>query len=300
MTTALVISMTLMAFLGLPGNIFIISTAIHDYHKSGDFPPKNLILISVAASNIFFQSALYVMCLVMVLGTFCYTMKYSIFFTQFTACMNTWLTAWLCVFYWVKITNSSTWFVTSLKHHIVQIVPFILLLTVAGSGILSSIILFNETPFDQANQTMILSMGNCTINNRLFQFMMSCFVVYVVITCVVPFALMVSSSFLIILTLCQHASRMKTSLDGISSSRFDVHVRVAKMIVSLIFSYIGFLVFIFLSIFHQELAQESSFYIFAFFLLDYPTVSSFLIIYGSPRLWKSCAVACHTKRRTSE
>ncbi|XP_043943019.1 taste receptor type 2 member 104-like [Protopterus annectens] len=280
---------TLLYILGLLGHIFIIVINIKDFRENKGLSPGDLILLSLGVSNILLQSDEYIFVICSVLNQACYLGRCFNFADMFCSAVCLWFLTWICVFYYVKITNSTQRVLFKLKQNISVIVPYQLLGTVVGSTIISGTVVLTGDLTTHVNNTFLTE--ECPSDGYLFNFLFM-YNVYIYLFNVLPFLIMLTCNLLIIISLRQHTCRMETSPTALSNSHFTVYIRVAKMSASLIFANILFIADQIYFAVMLQCKQTALDYTLLLYLMIYPIICTVLLIYGNTKLRKACVNLC--------
>ncbi|NWR07953.1 TR110 protein, partial [Paradoxornis webbianus] len=213
---------------------------------------------------------------------------------SFFDCLNIWVSACLCVFYCIKITNFRNKFFTYLKVKIDRMVPWLLLGSVLLAFIFSTFVyhISNET---QCSNHSYSSQGYylkhvIRVDEHLVPiFFLIGFVFSTSLTAVV------FSALFLLFSLWRHKCKMQTN--STNSLSMEAHIRAMKSILSFLVMYsINFVFFILTLIFARKKENHVAFFIFAF-LYAFPGVHSLILIFSNSKLERTlrrilCCVKC--------
>ncbi|XP_043941473.1 taste receptor type 2 member 143-like [Protopterus annectens] len=276
---------TLVSVFGLLEHSFIITVYIRDLKNNGKLDSQDLIITSLAVSNILAQVIQFIVITISALHTWHPGYQYFYFFHLFSCSLSSWLLAWLCIFYCVKIINSSHNCFLWIKKKTVCMTPHILLGIVVCSTIISGTASF------VTESTTLVNVTGTTGNYTLKYICSACTTghyLYLACASFLPFIILVTSSIVIIIYLCQHAQKMETILQGSGSLGAEIHIRVIKMFFSIIFIYtLIFSAVISYALFAEYIKDVSSI-ILAMLYVTFPFNSSCLIIYSNTKLRSRC------------
>ncbi|XP_043942726.1 taste receptor type 2 member 42-like [Protopterus annectens] len=212
---------------------------------------------------------------------------------MFSSIWNSWLLVCLSVFYCLKIVNSANRYFNWVKQNISAWVPYLVIAAATFAVILTSLPLCDTSFLPNSNVTS--AVGNFTLKEE-FSKGLSYYISFLLLGCILPFALMVASSVSIIVSLNRHTRRLQSSSTSFSSPRSEVHMRVAKMITYQIFNGGSYVASLMCSIFFCKRMNITLYIIFSLVSLNYTTICSALMIYGNVKLREYCIRRCkHVK-----
>ncbi|XP_051470629.1 taste receptor type 2 member 9-like [Apus apus] len=212
----------------------------------------------------------------------------------FYSCSNLWVSAFLSVFYCIKIANFQHSFFFQLKVKIDRIVPWVLL----GSVLLSlSIGILEDEIFDEAicHINNFSTTGNVwkqhSKNNQHFSpYFLSGF------TYAIAFTAVISSALLLLFSLWRHKHKMQ--MKSLKNVSMDAHIKAMKYILSFLFLYsINFICLVLMMIYKSNESIAVNIFIL-FFECGLPAVHSLILIFSNPKLEKtllrtlSCVKIC--------
>ncbi|XP_064002833.1 taste receptor type 2 member 9-like [Pogoniulus pusillus] len=176
---------------------------------------------------------------------------------------NMWVSASLCVFYCLKIANFQHTFFIYLKAKIDRIVPWLFLVSVLLSLVMS--ILSYNIIYMNTNATTSANLWKLSIRMEEHLFP-TYFFIGLILTA--AFTAAIFSALLLLFSLCRHKRRMQTN--SMRNLSMDAHIKAIKSILSFIFLYsinyigtglalicankMGYLPTFFISIFQYALA----------------------------------------------
>ncbi|KAM4608095.1 taste receptor type 2 member 41-like [Discoglossus pictus] len=229
---------------GVPLNVFIIAVSFRAWVKGGQQSSADLILLALGSFNI---TTLSLQCFgniiqffVDVFSSYSFYFIYAVFCSTFLS--SSWIIAWLCTFYCIKIVTFQHRLITYLKLRFSILLPWLL----SGSIILSFslmtlllVITILYVPSDNLdNNTNNSSHGQLSgyRNIRLFIYGLDA-------AACVPLLLTVISLGLTITSLILHVLRLRRGSSNISFAQLKAHVHAAiTMTLLLILEIIYFLV----------------------------------------------------------
>ncbi|XP_078510292.1 taste receptor type 2 member 1-like [Lissotriton helveticus] len=208
------------------------------------------------------------------------------YFIECSIVTSFWFTAWLCIFYCVKIMNVQHVLLLWLKTKISQVLPWMFLGSVLAALLTSPPALTGITVAPMNSTEMDLE--NQTIKEYKMTFSLS-FQIYVgAFGYCMPLLVVTLSVLLIITSLCQHVRHMALNVDGFHRPRMDIHIRAAMTVVSLWILYFSFYLAIMLTITGSLGAVTSlSFPVLALVTSCYSPVQAWILILGNSKLKES-------------
>ncbi|XP_069461365.1 taste receptor type 2 member 40-like [Ambystoma mexicanum] len=310
--------------IGLAGNVHIVVVYLLDWAKRKSLASSEKILCFVGVSNI---------ALAFVLTTdnvFYYTWRgfYSLhsslvaFFVvqMFLFFCSLWLTAWLCVFYCLKVVNFSHPALLRVKPRISSMVPWLLLVSVVVSLVTSipvGLSLQKEEP-EKLNISVnygpgspigpalsngtwgtnqsVSSNGMKTTNNTdgamgsnvkgspIYRFNNLGPLVVSVLECSLPFAMVLLSCLLLIWSLFGHAKKMRKNSTGFQNHHMDCHLGAVRTVTSLLLLYASFYLAA-MAILSGLVPSSGAGNVLCYLTaVMYPAVHSLILILGSSKL----------------
>ncbi|XP_077305986.1 taste receptor type 2 member 39-like [Lithobates pipiens] len=210
----------------------------------------------------------------------------------FTISLCTWLTASLAFFYFIKISNFESGFLSWVKKRITSLIPWILLgdlLVSLINSLLSSLYfifsgtLSGNTTEDSPLMVSILSESGSTFINTS------------IINTILPFFLMFTTTFSTVLTLKKHRNRMKDVQTSGDEGWRSYEKVVCRMTQSL-FVYGIFYALMIIFYFSVIKQMESGFLLLLLVLNAFISVQAVLLILANPKLratWKAIFFCGH-------
>ncbi|XP_043935046.1 taste receptor type 2 member 1-like [Protopterus annectens] len=303
---ALTVLEVLTLIVGILANFFIVITNLVSARRSRSLPSTDLIITSLAFSNLlleYFKSfwlISYLFKLRCYLGQLAYNI--NICFLLFTCCTSFWFTAWLCIFYCIRIVDISKKCCIRLKEHLPRLVLPFLLGTVVASGVVSGPIHLyvrfpvpnNVTDFDDCERYFAQP-----INYTIY------FACYTFLGRGVPLVLMAGASFAIVFSLCRHAMRMgNSSTSNSGNARSENQIRVTKIVTSLAFLYACCVLFVLIYSYQSIMNGSQLFLVTIFSFSIYTAGCPIILILGNTKLRKTmsnlCTLRCNSNNLNTE
>uniref|UniRef100_A0A8D0C5K6 Taste receptor type 2 n=1 Tax=Salvator merianae TaxID=96440 RepID=A0A8D0C5K6_SALMN len=227
---------------GLLSNGFITAVIITEWAKSRSLAACEQLLLSLGVSNIF---ATFVLSLcfydwntkIIFSNTLKLILYYSFCCVVF---MRYWLTAWLCVFYCVKILNSTHSFFLWWKMRISRLVPRFILGSCVVSFLASFFIALTISIQLQTNKTV--NVTNITKAGKMEELSKNANIFFLIIGSTCPLLAVFICSVLVVASLCQHACKMTSKGSNLRNLQTEAHVKAAWTVFSLLVLYISFYV----------------------------------------------------------
>nr|XP_060615857.1 taste receptor type 2 member 40-like [Anolis sagrei ordinatus] len=227
---------------GLISNGFIATVIIQKWIKYRSLASSEQLLLILGISNVFaiiLQSTSVISENVFICSNHL-ILSTIFFFVFFVTFFRFWLTAWLSLFYCIKIMNSTHFLLVWCKMRISWLIHCLLL----GSLLISlaiSFFAFHEFLFElQSNTTA--SVGNRTQEQTLRQTVDYDKVLFLAIGTTCPLLVVVFCSILSIVSLGRHIHRMTNEKSSFRSIQAEAHVKAARTMLSLLFIYVLFYV----------------------------------------------------------
>ncbi|XP_063789025.1 taste receptor type 2 member 41-like [Pseudophryne corroboree] len=277
----------ILSIIGIHGiiiNSAILSVYIRLWKKSNRLGASDPILLSMALTNLLLVCQLllsdYLYYFYSQLNTGILYLLY-VLYVQYN--MSLWNTAWLSICYCVKLVTVThriflwvkMWFPSSITKLLI------------GSAIWS--ILMN-LPFIWTVQIMFLQNGNVTDGSVSFTMMVDIpyYVVNLLLSYILPFTLTVTCIGLSVTSLLHHVWRIRQNVSQDSSSpQLQALVRAAVTMVLHVVLDLTFLIII-MYLFTLSLNTNTMTQTIVWLLLfSYPSVISFILIFGNPKLKRS-------------
>uniref|UniRef100_A0A8C4TX89 Taste receptor type 2 n=1 Tax=Falco tinnunculus TaxID=100819 RepID=A0A8C4TX89_FALTI len=198
---------------------------------------------------------------------------------------NMWVSAWLCVFYCIKIANFRHIFFIYLKAKIDRIVPWLLWGAVLLSLFLC-ILIYNITymaPCKNLNNSTILA-NTWKLKVKMDEHYFPVFIVggFGIVS---AFMVVTFSAFLLLFSLWKHQRKMQTN--SVKNLSMDAHIKAMKYVTSFFFLYsINFICFVLIMIYTTREQGPVTFVILVFHCA-LPAVHSLVLIFSNPKLEKA-------------
>ncbi|KFZ69368.1 Taste receptor type 2 member 9, partial [Podiceps cristatus] len=284
--TAVVI-ITLQTFAGMWINAFLVSVLCLAWVRKKSFNSNEKILMFLGCFRFWYLCITWVYSLLSIIYPRCFyvhPIPQLFAATQtFLNSSNLWVSAWLCVFYCIKIANFRHIFFIYLKVKIDRIVPWLLLSSVLLSLVVS-ILVYDVTDKMHCNNLNSTTPGNfwkvtVGMDEHFFPtFFISGFGFATTFTAVM------FSAFLLLFSLWRHKCKMQTN--SVKNLSTDAHIKAMKSILSFFFLYsINFTCLVLTLVY----ATKDNFvtFLILLFLYAFPTVHSLILIFSNPKLEKT-------------
>ncbi|KAM4632110.1 taste receptor type 2 member 40-like [Discoglossus pictus] len=271
---------------GLLNNFYIIAINVLDWKRGNKLSPCDLILVFMAVNNICLQGLLNVFIMLFIVfpaSTFSnknVTMSISIFFMSLFY-ISFWFTAWLCVYYCLRIASFKHSLFNHLKLNISTLMPKLLLVSAVGSFAISIFCIWN------VHLEMFTPPGNVTatpmLNNIYFLFNPPFKFITLILGYCLPLLLVVSSIALTLRSILIHVQSMKNN-SSFRHAQMDAHLKAAKIMVLLTINFFNFYIAEVLLLSRTINFQSLLNMIAFFYTLIYPTVQSTILILGNTKM----------------
>ncbi|NXJ93445.1 TA2R9 protein, partial [Corythaixoides concolor] len=279
---------TAQAFAGMWINAFIVSVLCIAWVKKKIFNSNEKILLFLGCSRFWYLCITWVYSFLSVIYPWCFCIyplpQLLVAIQSFSNFANSWVSAFLCGFYCIKIANFRHIFFIYLKVKIDRIVPWVLL----GSVLLSLVIcilvydITDEAHCNNLNFTIVRNPWKPTVKVNEHFFPIFFITGFVFAT---AFMVAVFSALLLLFSLWRHKRKMqKNSAKNLST---DVHIKAMKSILSFFLIYsINFTCLVLILIYLRKNENPALFVIIVFHYA-FPVVHSFILIFSNPKLEKT-------------
>nr|NP_001165489.1 bitter taste receptor 32 [Xenopus tropicalis]BAE80414.1 bitter taste receptor [Xenopus tropicalis] len=244
-TTISPVLLIVISVAGMLTNVFILSVNFHSWIKGQSLNPSDLLLVTLAFSNLVLPVTAGV-CTIYFGFISCGVINDYQFFVQtsimvYVLLSNSWLSACLCFFCFVKVTNFKPGYLARLKSKINTLVPR-LILGAQVFSILNSLfymLTFFKVNNDNSTLLFLTNKASSTTNNRIDVFYNAFFLL---VNCLIPFFIIVVTTSLIIASLYKHTRRMQRNVGEFGGPSLHIHHRAARTMISFLIIYLSFYV----------------------------------------------------------
>ncbi|KAM4024021.1 taste receptor type 2 member 40-like [Anomaloglossus baeobatrachus] len=275
--------------LGYILNVFILVAGVKSLKTGQKLNPPDLMNLVIGIANIALQCFLILQGLLSTSFISSLSMREvyvpitvgTLTLTYFTY----WLTAWLCVYYCVSISNFNHPFFLWSKRNISMYLPHLLLLSAAGCFFISlpaiwtaSMQITLQSPVNSTNDPIFIT-GYLNLHPLYIQASSS-------IGCYAPFLLILLSIIITNSSLIRHLQKIKQKDSGLSQTNYQAHINAIRtmwcfLTISIIFCISEILLF------SRSLSPEDPYIIFSgLIFMSFPTSESLIIIFANPKLRK--------------
>uniref|UniRef100_F7D474 Taste receptor type 2 n=1 Tax=Xenopus tropicalis TaxID=8364 RepID=F7D474_XENTR len=291
-TTASVLFIAL-SLVGIVINMFIISVNFHSWIKGQSMNPSDLLIVSLAFSNMVFSvtDGVYTICILVIPFGDVEDQLYLLYIVMvYVLFCNSWLSACLCFYYFVKISNVKPGYLARLKSKINTLVPR-LILVAQGFSILNSLfympVFFKENVENPTNQTQNITTYRTDDFYNVF---------FLLINCYIPFLVILVTTSLIIASLYKHTRRMQQNMGEVGGPSLKIHQRAARTMTSLLILYLLFYVVVLGS----SLLIKNELLSWVYYLVGctFSPIQSIILIMGNTRLKKTFVNMLNSCRKT--
>ncbi|KFQ75887.1 Taste receptor type 2 member 9, partial [Phoenicopterus ruber ruber] len=279
---------SLQTFAGMWINAFIVSVLCIAWVKKKSFNSNEKILLFLGCSRFWYLCISWVYSLLSVIYPWCFYVHpvpqlFAATYT-FLNSSNLWVSAWLCVFYCIKIANFRHIFFIYLKVKIDRIVPWLLL----GSVLLSlviGILVYDVTDKAHCNNPNSTTLGNFwKLSIKVDEYFFPIFFISG-FGFATAFTAVIFSALLLLFSLWRHKRKMQTN--SVKNLSMDAHIKAMKSILSFFFLYsINFTCLVLTLIYATKQENPVTFLILVFQYV-FPAVHSLVLIFSNPKLEKT-------------
>lgn len=248
-------------------------------------PAADMIVACLASSRLCLHGIAILTNLLASFG-FCYQANLAGILWDFTNTLILWLTAWLAVFYCVKISSFSHPVLFWLKWRISQLVPRLLLASLIIGG-LSAVI--SATGNFMANQ-MIISQGfhgNCTFGHTSLDFYRHYYLSHAVLMWFAPFFLFLASLILLMFSLYRHVKKMRGHRPGSWDPHTQAHTMALKALIFFFIFYIFFFLALVISSTKSKTMQNYWYWAREVIIYSGIFLNSIILVLSNPKLRKA-------------
>ncbi|NXK11879.1 T2R40 protein, partial [Herpetotheres cachinnans] len=285
---ALVI-ITLQAFAGMWINFFIISVLCIAWVKKKSFNSNEKIVLYLGCSRFWHLCITWVYFFLSIIYPWSFYVhpipQLFAALQSFSHSSDVWVSAWLCVFYCIKIANFRHIFFIYLKAKIDRMVPWLLLGFVLLSLFLC-ILVYNITDSAPCNyRNNSTTPGNVwKLSVRMDEHFFPLFLIsgFGLVT---AFMAVIFSALLLLFSLWKHKRKMETN--SVKNLSMDAHMKAIKSVLSFFFLYsINFTGFM-LTIIYAMKEEHPVKFLILIFQCALPAVHSLVLIFSNPKLEKT-------------
>nr|XP_060615862.1 taste receptor type 2 member 1-like [Anolis sagrei ordinatus] len=191
-----------------------------------------------------------------------------------------WFTAWLCVFYCLKIVKSTHSLFLWFKLKLSWLVPRLIAGTLVVSLFIAFSMFFSLLRDVQSNMTMINSKISTEIlRNRTVDVPK---IFFLIAGSGSPLLVILICSILVVASLCKHIYRMKCKEHYSRSIQTKAHVKAAGTVLSILFLYISFYMVQTLSMTITMGKTEGTF--LTIVVIAYPSAQAYILLLVNPKL----------------
>ncbi|NWV04639.1 T2R40 protein, partial [Ptilonorhynchus violaceus] len=211
---------------------------------------------------------------------------------MFLNCSGLWFSAWLNVFYCIKIANFTHSFFIWLKQRIAQLVPWMLLTSLLCSfaatipfawdvnGVHDNL----TAPFPMTNSSAMRTKGKDSLTLLIYLCEAST---------VFPLILSVVSSLLLIQSLCIHTRHMQNNASGFRDPSLEAHMKAIKSICFFLIFYLTYFICLLLLLFNAFSPLSNGESICIAVMAACPTGHSMVLIWSNPKFQELPARILH-------
>ncbi|XP_060125078.1 taste receptor type 2 member 41-like [Zootoca vivipara] len=240
----LIVSGTL-CILAFITNGLIVGVNVTDWMKGRSLMPSDEILVSLGLSNLCFSTTLILDYFISLIWEEFYRKFYMVQKIMFildiaTSFLSFWFTAWLSIFYCMKIVNFKQSFLLRVKLQFSSLVRWFLLGSVLASSGATFLVTLTFTTVYQApdnlgNQTSLSLPSDFNFTDdykkekiMLVHITMPYKLLIILLGCSVPLVMVIASSAPVLNSLFRHAKNLEQNTTISHNPRLEVHLNAAK------------------------------------------------------------------------
>ncbi|XP_044529562.1 taste receptor type 2 member 7-like [Gracilinanus agilis] len=272
--------------LGIMANAFIGVVNCIDWVKTRKVSYLNFILICLAISRIGLLGIITTHIFTLLFYPSSYLlgeMKNSNVLWSLTNDASAWFSACLAVFYLLKIANFSHPIFLWLKWRLNKVVLKVLLSCCFLSFLLSLMV----TLMSDVLEVTVNLENKLNLTQKIKVHKNPSFGIMMIFNVggIIPFALSLTSCFLLVLSLWRHTQQMQLNATGSRDPSIEAHVRVMKSMVSFLFLFVGYYIGMFSIIKNDSMLERKKSVLFTLMaMIMYPLAHSIILIVGHNKL----------------
>ncbi|KAM9382228.1 taste receptor type 2 member 2-like [Phaethornis superciliosus] len=278
---------TLQTFAGMWINAFIVSVLCVAWGKKRSFSSNEKILLFLGCTRFCLLCITCVFTFIEYFYPFCmyvYPVTQLLLGTQnFFSVSSLWVSAFLSVFYCIKIANFRHAFFIYLKVKIDRMVPWLILASILlalGSGIFFYMVIEESLCDNNCTSPEYFWKDSYKTHQHMLLFLFLSGFAYST-----AFAAVISSAILLLFSLWRHKHRMQ--IKSGKNISMDAHIKAMKSILSFFFIYsINFICLVF-SLIYAANKESTTPILIVVLLLAFPAVHSLILIFSNPKLEKT-------------
>ncbi|XP_071977814.1 taste receptor type 2 member 40-like [Engystomops pustulosus] len=275
-------------FTGVLTNVFIVVVNVHDWLRGQSLNSSDQLVVSLALSNFCFSciNAATIVCSIFFSSLF---LKDYVFYAlycimSYSIYSSSWLSAWLCLFFCVKIISFKDGCMGWLKTKITAVVPWLIVLSQVFSIASSVPIIWTFTTVYASNVSEGFP-SNGTVKVVGYKIDPTYNMLSLLINCFVPFMFVMVTTGHIIVSLCAHTRHMKQNMEDHGPS-LKAQQGAARTMLSLLILY---LIFYVVELGLGFLSMIDPLYWVCFLLIfSFPTIQSVIFITGNAKMKQTC------------
>ncbi|NXO41482.1 T2R40 protein, partial [Locustella ochotensis] len=265
----------------------ILAASLSSCIRSKTWSPYDMIMISLSSARLILQSWTTLDLFINILRG-CYNCEENVFvFTRpmymFLNCSGLWFSAWLAVFYCIKVASFTQSFFIWTKQRIARLVPW-MLLTSWLCSITAAIPFAWDVYRAHNNFTAPPSMTNSSAMRTTSKDSLGVLILLCSASTALPLTLSVVSSVLLIWSLWVHTRRMQNNASGFSDPSLEAHMTAIKSVCSFLILYILYFICLLLLLYSDFLSLSDEESICEALIAACPTGHTIVLIWSNPKL----------------
>ncbi|XP_056392734.1 taste receptor type 2 member 8-like [Hyla sarda] len=285
-----IVILSLETIYGLSSNFFIIFFIFFFHAKGLDKSVSNKIILALSISNILYTCVSYINILLFYINPIVF-LETSItpavyVFAMFIITSSSWLTACLCVFYFLKINTFRSGFLSQLKMKVSSAIPWMILMSELVSVLTATLNILEFIQKDDPPKNISLvqlammkvSSNGVFSSNLYISFVSSC----------LPFLISVGTTGVTVWSLNKHSKKMeKKHTQSSAGVNMKAYKNTIRNMIRLLIFYGIFYVTLFLFYFNLFSANSTGFWLFLLVTFLYAPVQSTILIFANAKLKKA-------------
>ncbi|EPY80752.1 taste receptor type 2 member 134-like protein [Camelus ferus] len=265
-------------------NGFMVTVLSKEWVRCRTLPTGDMIVACLAASRFCLHGMALLNNFLSSFGFYTETKYFSIPW-QFINSLTFWLTAWLALFYCVKISFFSHRIFFWLKWRVSRSVPRLLLGSLVLSGLAAVSSVIRNMILTRRTETQS-SQGNNTLASRLQTVSSYIFLSHMILMWLIPFLLFLVSILLLMFSLCRHLRQMTDHRPGPSDPSTQAHTVALKSLAFFLIFYTSYFLSLVIAVSNIKALQSHWHWAWEVVIYAGICLHSSILVLSSPKLRK--------------
>ncbi|XP_066472900.1 taste receptor type 2 member 40-like [Tiliqua scincoides] len=269
---------------GFTSNAFITAVIVIEWAKSRSLNSSELLLLSLSISNICCTASVMAVVYREHFNIRNYLMsRVTNVLLNIAVLSRYWFTAWLCVFYCIKIVNGTHSLFLWCKQRILCLLPW----TLAASAVISifsSVFAFQFVPVHLQSNTTTANITDMTQNAGEDKILPSYEIFYFVIGCSGSLLVVLLCSTVTVAFLYRHVCQMTGKESSFRNPQTEAHFKAARTVLFLLFLYLSFFLAQILPLTSSTEYKKIVFCVYCIVLIGYSLAQAAILVLVNTRL----------------